>query len=183
MIKHNTPAQTEQQGSFTGWHMLGIMIAFFGVIIVVNLIMATSAIRSWSGLVVQNSYVASQEFNKKSITGKAHAALNWREHLTYENGLVTYRLTDANGKPVRVTGATAVFRRPVNEKEDQTLNMLPSAGNVLTAEADLKDGNWVVEVNTYAGLEEPYRQIHRINISNGLFVIKEDEQDVKGSAQ
>lgn len=183
MIKQETSSPEHQGREFTGWHMLAIMVAFFGVIIIVNIIMATSAIRSWSGLVVQNSYVASQEFNEKSITGKAHAALNWREHLTYENGVVSYRLTDMNGETVKVTGATAVFRRPVNEKEDQTLNMLPSNNNILTAEADLKDGNWVVEVNTYAGLEEPYRQIHRINIKDGLFVIKETEQDVKGSAQ
>ncbi len=182
MIKQDTspPAQGRE---FTGWHMLAIMVAFFGVIIIVNLIMATSAIRSWSGLVVQNSYVASQEFNEKSIIGKAHAALNWQEHLNYENGLVTYHLTDINGEPIKAVGATAVFRRPVNEKEDQTLNMLPAGDNMLSAEAELKDGNWVVEVNTYANLEEPYRQVHRVNITNGKFVVIDDDHVAKGTAK
>ena len=183
MIKQNTSSPAPQGREFTGWHMLGIMIAFFGVIIIVNVIMATSAIRSWSGLVVKNSYVASQEFNEKSIIGKAHAALNWQEHLSYENGVVSYRLTNADGTPVKAVGATAVFRRPVNEKEDQTLNMMPVAEGVLTAEASLKDGNWVVEINTYAGLDEPYRQVSRINISNGKFVVKDADLNVKGAAQ
>lgn len=183
MIKQDTSAPAPQGREFTGWHMLAIMVAFFGVIIVVNLIMATSAVRSWSGLVVQNSYVASQEFNEKSIIGKAHAALNWQEHLNYENGVVTYRLTDINGQPIKAVGATAVFRRPVNEKEDQTLNMLPSGNNTLSAEAQLMDGNWVVEVNTYAGLDEPYRQVHRVNISNGKFVVLDADHNKKGTAQ
>lgn len=191
MIKQETPAvqvsttQTSigQGREFTGWHMLAIMVAFFGVIIIVNIIMATSAIRTWSGLVVQNSYVASQEFNEKSITGKAHAALNWQEHLSYENGIVRYQLTDANGVPVKAVGATAVFRRPVNEKEDQTLNMLPESDGVLTAEATLKDGNWVVEVNSYAGLDEPYRQVSRIYIDNGTFVVEDTNKPAEGSGK
>lgn len=178
-----TQVSGAQTREFTGWHMLAIMVAFFGVIITVNIIMATSAISSWSGLVVQNSYVASQEFNEKSIVGKAHAALNWQEHLSYENGIVRYQLTEASGTPVKVVGATAVFRRPVNEKEDQTLNMLPEVDGVLTAEADLKDGNWVVEINTYAGLDEPYRQVSRIFITNNKFVVEDTNKPVKGSVQ
>ena len=42
------------------------MLAFFGVIIAVNVVMATLASTSWTGLVVENSYVASQEFNRKA---------------------------------------------------------------------------------------------------------------------
>lgn len=183
MMKQEVQNSADQGRVFTGWHMLGIMIAFFGVIITVNIIMATSAITSWSGLVVKNSYVASQEFNEKSIIGKAHAALNWQPHLSYQDGIVRYKLTDANGNPVKAVGATAVFRRPVNEKEDQTLNMLPANDNFLSAEASLKDGNWVVEINTYAGLEEPYRQINRIFIKDGKFIVTSPEQNVKGPAQ
>ena len=50
---------------FSGRHMLLTMLAFFGVIIGVNLTMAWFARSSWTGLVVENSYVASQEFNAK----------------------------------------------------------------------------------------------------------------------
>ncbi len=183
MIKQNTSSPAPQGREFTGWHMLAIMIAFFGVIIIVNVIMATSAIRSWSGLVVQNSYVASQEFNEKSQLGKEHAALNWKQNLDYKDGIVSYSLTDANGAPVKALGATAVFRRPVNEKEDQILNLMPAGNNVLTAEAALKDGNWVVEINTYAGLDLPYRQVNRVNITGGKFIITADNQPAQGSAQ
>ena len=48
---------------FTGYHMAAILVAFFGVIIAVNMVMATLATRTFGGVVVENSYVASQEFN------------------------------------------------------------------------------------------------------------------------
>src|SRR3546814_20687118 len=59
---------------FTGWHMLGAMLLFFGIVISVNLYMAWQATRSWSGLVVENTYIASQEFNGKVADAKALAA-------------------------------------------------------------------------------------------------------------
>lgn len=59
-------AQTDKPKEFTGRHMLAIMLAFFGVIIAVNGVMATFATRSWSGLVVENTYVASQQFNERA---------------------------------------------------------------------------------------------------------------------
>ena len=75
--------QNKDQGFvFTGWHMLAIMIMFFGTIITVNLIMAWNASHSWSGLVVQNTYVASQQFNGKVALAKELAASGIEGNLT-----------------------------------------------------------------------------------------------------
>ena len=59
-------AQPRTGGEFTGRHMLGIMLAFFATVIAVNVTMAMFASKSWTGFVVRNSYVASQEFNERS---------------------------------------------------------------------------------------------------------------------
>ena len=47
----------------TGRTMTAILCAFFGVVIAVNILMATIATRTFGGVVVENSYVASQEYN------------------------------------------------------------------------------------------------------------------------
>ena len=47
----------------TGWHVLAMFVAFFGVIIAVNLTLAWQAISTFPGLEVENSYVASQTFD------------------------------------------------------------------------------------------------------------------------
>lgn len=154
---------------FTGWHMLGVMCLFFGVIIAVNLTMAYFAIGSWSGLVVKNSYVASQEFNEKAITGKEQAALLWETTLDYKNGEFSYQLTDKDGKAIDATSAIAHFKRPVGDANDTSLTLEKIGTGQFTAKVNLDDGAWIVEINTEAGLDDPYRQIRRFIILHGEY--------------
>src|SRR3546814_3241852 len=49
---------------FTGRHAAMILIAFFGVVISVNIVMASFALSTFGGTVVDNSYVASQHYNE-----------------------------------------------------------------------------------------------------------------------
>ncbi|AAN29305.1 MULTISPECIES: FixH family protein [Brucella] len=158
---------SKTSGTFTGWHMLGIMFMFFGVIIAVNLLMAYNAIHSWSGLVVQNTYVASQEFNDKAKTGKEQAALNWQSKPAYENGVFTWQLADHNGKAVAMTGGTVDFKRPVGDAHDTKVTLTVREPGILTAPLELGEGAWIMEVNADAGLEDPYRHIIRVLVKDG----------------
>ncbi|OIS91256.1 FixH family protein [Brucella cytisi] len=160
-IKSKTP------GTFTGWHMLGIMLAFFGVIIAVNLTMAYNAIHSWSGLVVKNTYVASQEFNDKAQTGKEQAALQWQSKPAFENGVFTWQLADREGKAVAMTGGTVEFKRPVGDVNDTKVTLTVREPGTLTAPLKLGEGAWIMEVNADAGLEDPYRHIIRVLVKDG----------------
>ena len=87
-------AKAQRPREFTGKHMLAVILAFFGVILAVNLTLATLANTSWTGLVVENTYVASQQFNKKAEEGRAQAALGWTSKLTIAWGEVRYSLTE-----------------------------------------------------------------------------------------
>ena len=40
---------------FTGWHMTTILVAFFAVVITVNIVMARFALSTFGGTVVENS--------------------------------------------------------------------------------------------------------------------------------
>jgi len=55
----------------TGRHVLLIFVAAFGVIISVNLVLAYSAVNTFPGLEVRNSYVASQTFNDRKAAQEA----------------------------------------------------------------------------------------------------------------
>ncbi|TIY08576.1 MAG: cytochrome oxidase, partial [Mesorhizobium sp.] len=103
-------ANTQRTREFTGRHMLTTILAFFGVVIAVNLTMATFASTSWTGLVVENTYVASQQFNQKAEEGRAQAALGWTGKLTISWGEVRYSLSDAAGKPVPLRSVKVLFR-------------------------------------------------------------------------
>jgi nitrogen fixation protein FixH len=152
---------------FTGRHMLLIMLSFFGVIIAVNVTMAVFAGTSWTGFVVKNSYIASQEFNRKAAEARAQEALGWTSKLGIDGGSIRYSLVDRSGKPIATDGATAIFRRPAYEAEDETIRLSKMPDASLNAAQTLRDGIWIVEILTQAGLEHPYREARRIVIRGG----------------
>lgn len=160
-------AQADTGGKFTGKHMLAIILAFFGVVITVNLVMAVAASRSWTGLVVKNTYVASQQFNRKAEEGRAQAALGWKGKLAIADGRVSYRLVDAGGALVPADGVVVTFRRPVSDAEDRTLTLERGADGTFSLAEPVRDGVWIVEVDADAGLEKPYRDVRRIVVGNG----------------
>lgn len=164
----NQPSAKDQPaaGEFTGRHMLAIMLAFFGVIITVNLTMAVMANTSWTGLVAKNTYVASRDFNRKAGDARRQAALGWTSDLSIAGGRLRYALADASGERVELSGGTAILRRPVSEREDLTLTMAVSGG-ALEAQAEIADGAWIVEVFADAGLDAPYRETRRLNLRGG----------------
>ena len=154
-------------GEFTGRHMLAIMLAFFGVIITVNVTMAVMANTSWTGLVVKNTYVASRDFNRKAGEGQRQAALGWTAELSIAGGRLRYALADASGQPVELSGGTAILRRPVSDREDMTLTLAVS-GRALEAQAEMADGAWIVEILADAGLDAPWRETRRLTLRGGV---------------
>lgn len=162
MITRNAQAR-----QFTGWHMLAIMLAFFGTIVTVNLVMATFANTSWTGLVVQNSYVASQQFNERVAESRAQAALGWRDALSVSDGEIRYSLSDASGTPIIAEDVTVRFGRPAYEAEDWQLTLVRDGG-AFAAKADLRDGIWVVNTEARLANGQLYQQSRRIVVSGGV---------------
>ncbi|HUE47335.1 MAG TPA: FixH family protein [Aestuariivirgaceae bacterium] len=160
-------ARPAQPRAFTGRHMLAAMVAFFGVIVAVNLTMATFAMKSWTGLVVQNSYVASQEFNDRADAGRARAALGWQGDLAYSNGELRYSLTHANNSPVALTNVQATLGRPAYDADDTTIELTPAGDGGFGGPVKLGDGQWIVRVSAEAGLAESWLDIRRIHVRNG----------------
>lgn len=155
------------QRRFTGWHMIAVMVGFFGTIIAVNLTMASFARSSWTGLVVANSYVASQQFNERIAESRAQEALGWNGSLETDAGHVRYRLADRNGLPVEATGGKAIFRHPAYEGADWSAALKAREKGLLVADTKVVDGVWLVEMDIDAGLVRPFRRTIRVTIKGG----------------
>ena len=83
----------------TGPKVLAIMLAAFGTVIAVNLTLAWSAVSTFPGLEVKNSYVASQNFNAELA---AQQALGWD---------VSADVWTGDELVLSITGPTATPRR------------------------------------------------------------------------
>lgn len=141
---------------FTGKHMLMVIGLFFGTIITVNLIMAYFATTSWTGLVVKNSYVASQHFNEKLAANKAQDALGWSPSLVVDGDVLRYRLLDAKGAPVEASQAEAMLRRPSHERDDHMVTFVPVANGDFVVEHELAAGAWDIEVKLTSNNDIPF---------------------------
>lgn len=156
-----------QVSGFTGRHMLLSMLAFFGVIITVNLTMAYFAKSSWTGLVVKNSYVASQEFNGKMAETRAQAALGWTSELGVSDGRIRYALSDRNGNAIGLGSVSLMLMHPLGDKFDHRIELERGADGIFELAHTLDDGPWLVDVEADAGLDKPYREKLRIQIEQG----------------
>ena len=105
-----TTATSQKQ--FTGKHMLAILVAFFGVIIAVNLTMAFFANSTWSGLIVKNGYVASQSFGKDLERARTQDALGWTVTMKHAADSVTLTFADRNQQKLAGLTVTGQRRRP-----------------------------------------------------------------------
>ena len=157
----------DRQRQFTGYHMLFAMVAFFGVIIAVNITLAFVASSSWTGFVVENSYVASQHFNEKLVEGREQAALGWTSQLTIADGKIGFSVVDGKGRRVWADGGEVVLRRPAYASEDETVPMTAAKDGTLYAEHVVRDGLWIIDVSANVGRDRPYRDGRRITVVGG----------------
>lgn len=141
--------QTEAvRGPFTGWHMFAIMVAFFGVVIAVNVTMMQIARGTFGGIVVENSYVASQEFNGWLDAAKAQEELGWQ---------VTSGLDAGRKVTLGVTGApetlavTAVVRHPLGRQPDQALTFHRVGTGRYVSTTALPAGRWTLRLQLASG--------------------------------
>ena len=131
---------------FTGWHMLGLMLAMFGTIITVNVWFAYNAIATFPGVEDRNAYVASQKFE---VERQAQDALGWDASATLIDGQLTVTILDRDGQPVRPEIARAVFGRPTHVNDDQIPAFVWN-GTSLTAPVVAGEGNYNLRLELIA---------------------------------
>lgn len=135
-----------KEREFTGRHAALVFGGFFAVIISVNLVMAISAVRTFPGLEVANTYVASQEFDARRA---AQEALGWSVHADARGGQVILAITDAQGAPVEAATLSATVGRATQARDDFRPDFVFD-GTAYVAPADLAPGNWNVRLTARA---------------------------------
>jgi nitrogen fixation protein FixH len=151
---------------FTGRHMLAIILLFFGTIIAVNLVMVISATGTFPGLVVHNSYVASQNFNQTLAEARNQAASGWQMRFKAEGGILSVQLTDRDGLPLRRLAVTAAAGRPSTTGEDRTLVLAADGDGYRSTEA-LPPGLWEIAVEARENGERVFGERYRIHVAGG----------------
>jgi len=153
MSENETPPRGRE---LTGRKMLLIFVAFFGVVIGVNLIMAYQAVSTFPGLEVSSSYADSQDFN---IRRDAQEALGWTASVSVDvdAGILTLGFVDRDGALVVPAEFQALLTRPTNQTEDQVLDLTPGTVSY-TAPVDISPGRWRLRLTAIAEDGTDYRR-------------------------
>lgn len=152
--------QTAPRKPFTGCHMSLIIVCFFAVVFAVNAMLAVSAYRSWTGLVVENSYVASQSFNiDTERLSKARVGISHTLH--YKSGHLQLELFLADGKAALASDMEISLGRPAESAQDSILHLTPEADGRYGADVQIAPGIWIGnitgKIQGHADLILPFR--------------------------
>jgi nitrogen fixation protein FixH len=129
--------------AFTGKRMAAVLVGGFGVVIAVNLLMASLAVGSFHGTVVDNSYVASQKYNGWLRQAAASEALGWKAQARRRaDGRV---VITTRGVPEGAAIA-ATAERPLGPREETDLSFTTLGEGVWVSDQPLAAGRWQVRI-------------------------------------
>jgi nitrogen fixation protein FixH len=156
-----------QPRQITGWMVLGFMIAFFAIIVGVNVFMAHAAISTFGGVETASSYQAGQMFERDVATAKAQDAQHWQvdakvTRATDGTTLIDITARDRAGTPVSGADASAQFARPTDRRLDRTIAIHQSGPGHFVGNADLAAGQWDLVIELSRQDERLFRSKNRI---------------------
>lgn len=107
----------------TGAKVFTMLVAFFGVVIGVNLIMAKLAVQTLPGTEVDSAYSASLAYENEIAAARAQAARSWKvdaQILRGEHGAATLKVEARDSSGTLLPGLTFKGRleRPIDRRAD-----------------------------------------------------------------
>ena len=132
----------------TGRRMATIIVSGFAIVLGVNLYAAVQAERSFGGIVVENSYAASQDFNAWLAEAEQERALGWTaDPARRADGRVGLVLKGVPGG-ARIE---AVARHPLGRLPDAVLHFDPAGPDGQISREALPAGRWTLRITIREG--------------------------------
>jgi nitrogen fixation protein FixH len=132
-----------------GRHVLLGLVAFFGLIFLVNGIFAYYAITTFGGGDTSNPYQKGLDYNDRVAEAARDAELGWQAQLTYGAvGKLTFSLTDRGGQPVSGLHFNGTIGRPATDREDVSVSFNEAERGAYAATVRLAPGQWIVQLQS-----------------------------------
>jgi len=136
----------------TGFHVTLMFVAFFGVIMAVNFLMAGLALGSFSGTVVDNSYVASQKYNQWLEESRQEAAHGWTVSKPKRaDNKLQMSVTNADGTALSSSKVAAMAYHPVGQTKAIKLTFSENTAGQYISNESLPDGRWKLKISISQG--------------------------------
>ncbi|QJE72710.1 FixH family protein [Aerophototrophica crusticola] len=147
-----------RKSTWIPWVFVGAM----AVVVAVNGVMITAAVRSFSGLAVSKPFERGLQYNKVLDVQHRQDALGWKLTSAFTgmqglDGTLTLTARDQEGKPLEGVALTATLQRPLGGAADITLDFLPLGDGRYAAPVSLPaPGQWELHATLVRGTAEYY---------------------------
>lgn len=125
-----------------GWHVLAMMVGFFGVVAAVDLGFALLAVRTFPGQVSVTPYEDGLMYNRQLTQLAAQERLGWRATAAAEPGAVVMELRSRAGAPIQGLVLSGKLERPATEAGRIGLTFREDAPGRYVARAGRLAGAW-----------------------------------------
>jgi nitrogen fixation protein FixH len=159
-----SPRSAQDPHALTGWHVLGMMLAFFAIVFTVNGVYVFDAISTHPGVVSEEPYRKGLHYNDRIAAAERQAATGWQDDLAANaDGHLALSIRNASGVPVEGLVFTATIGRPSTEDFDRPVQFMAASGNYVADAGQLGSGTWLVtvEARQSAAQSEPIYRIRK----------------------
>jgi nitrogen fixation protein FixH len=152
----------------TGRMVLACVLAFFGVIIAVNVTMMMLAIRTLPGTEVDSAYQSSLNYNAEIAAARRQQEQAWRvashvERQADGRTVVRVEARDRAGTPATGLVFSALLERPIDKRADRPVALAESPAGIYRGEAvDVAPGQWDLVLEAERGGERVFLSRNRI---------------------
>jgi nitrogen fixation protein FixH len=160
--------QAQPSRPITGRMVFFMMVAFFGVVIGVNVIMMRLAIQTLPGTEVDSAYSASLAYQKEIATAQAQSARNWKVEAHVERsgeGGATLQVEarDNLGRPMSGLKFQGRFERPTDRRADHAISLAEVGIGIYRGNAEaIAPGQWDLVVEGTSGGQRLFLSKNRV---------------------
>jgi nitrogen fixation protein FixH len=152
----------------TGRKVLVMIVAFFGVVIGVNMIMMRLAIQTLSGTEVDSAYSASLAYENEIAAARDQTARNWRVDAHVErsgqgDATLQVEVRDNDGRPMSGLKFQGHFERPADKRADQVVALAETGIGIYRGSASLiAPGQWDLVLEGVAAGQRMFLSKNRV---------------------
>lgn len=163
----SSPAPERGEFVLTGRHVLLMLLAFFGVIGLVNAYFITVALKTLPGTEVKSPFEENQRFNRGLETIATQDRKGWQVDVITgglkAGGPLSVQLRDRAGVPILGMAVSVTLQRPTDARRDHALT-LKEQGNGVYAVAvpEVEPGVWRVVLEVKRGTEREFYSEGRV---------------------
>ncbi len=166
MAATRTPRRLRE---LTGRHVLFGLVAFFGVVFLVNAVLVRAAISTFGGVETASSYKAGLQFEHEVAVAERQDALHWQVNgrLTRNDAgqaVLDVTARDANGAPLSGLRADARLAHPADERLDRVDRSPRGGAGAFHGQAAARPGQWDLIVDLYRGSQRLFRSQSRVTL-------------------